>query len=604
MEGDSNLSLAIKEIKEFDFKELNLQKSSDEVELFLKTKISDSFFYKINSYILKGEFIDDRPDLKEIRKAINNLEDNYIKAEQTQQQIILLDFFYNIKTSLDIVEDLHSKVLSFVNFNHTDFYYDDFNIISELNKREEIGFEINIGIKILKYNYLLAIIDLFLTADEKRIKELLEIKQQIIPEVQNNSFADVLYHKCIFLLLKITSRLEKDNSKTFEFREQFKSKKIDEIETELKIFDEKFKDAKMYAIKKDEKRFQKKMWLAVSKKQKNENLLLSDYYCLIRHYKEDHQNGELIANLFNDFSISCNNFCANNANTDYDKRAWHIARNYLFNNKLSFDLEKKGTDIEKLKEYCICIENIQNETGVYNYFPYLKLIQHSNNLIKNYLNSFLVSTTKEKILLLKKNANEVQKIIEENLLSKCHENIDWCKENKFQVFQTDFEECLIKHDIRGISFNIFISSNFFLPINYKEVDKKLELERSKFEQLKWIFEYQESMQENLVDSIELKKDVDESRKKTVEILGIFSAIVIFAATNTSILKDIAQSGKVNLKEIIQVNLLITYCLSTFVLLIWVISRRETKFKPLHYIILSTFSIVTFIFVYIALKNSI
>ncbi|MFR1114740.1 MAG: hypothetical protein ACLSEH_00305 [Alistipes onderdonkii] len=178
--------------------------------------------------------------------------------------------------------------------------------------------------------------------------------------------------------------------------------------------------------------------------------------------------------------------------------------------KLSINIENPEYTIENLKTDLLEINDIQNETRIYNYFPYYKAL------------TFLSKKT-ENTFATKDNTDSIQDLLLffDELLEKFKHNLKWCYRNRYYPFQLISNECVVQYKDTDIS--LFIASSFCRPINYDRLNSKLqdlELKRK-------FYDSQNELSKERETIIQIQDEISKKENKTFEYMGIFMAIITF-----------------------------------------------------------------------------
>ena len=153
-------------------------------------------------------------------------------------------------------------------------------------------------------------------------------------------------------------------------------------------------------------------------------------------------------------------------------------------------------------------------------------------------------------------------------LRDSYENYEWCKDKNFLSFQLPANECKIKY----AEYNIFLSSSFVLPINYEKILRELTELSRKLEKYKTLFEVHENLKSEKTIIKELRENIEKNDRRSIEILGIFAAIVLFTSSSVQIFSI----KGVDFKQALKFMLCYSYSLTLFIFLIWLITRENIK----------------------------
>lgn len=308
------------------------------------------------------------------------------------------------------------------------------------------------------------------------------------------------------------------------------------------------------------------------------------FHAIIKIYKDDSQSIEQIKNLlqqYKDYS---------HPNTlSFDRFAKAITYNYLFNNQISLKIEKEDINNpqtrENFKSYFFDIKNFQNQTFVYNYFPWEKLCQILSDKI-DYLSNDLLNEKKFQLF-------EALTEVFSDTLKKFEEAFWWSKRKNLLHFQLNFSDCKSDYVLESNgygNFNLFFFSSFVIPIDYVSEQKNLsdlQLKKIKFETLSTTYKKLKTVVEEVNDTSDRLRN---SERRSIEILAIFSAISLFSVGSIQILTNEAVGRDPLL--FYKIVMSFGYCLLLFVLAIWIITRNNLKEIHWYHWLLMTILIAT------------
>ena len=242
----------------------------------------------------------------------------------------------------------------------------------------------------------------------------------------------------------------------------------------------------------------------------NRHSKASELILLMKHYQKDNSSSRQVKNLLQSFDALYNSLYATKIKKEFDIVALNSIKNYLYNCKLSINIENPEYTIENLKTDLLEINDIQNETRIYNYFPYYKAL------------TFLSKKT-ENTFATKDNTDSIQDLLLffDELLEKFKHNLKWCYRNRYYPFQLISNECVVQYKDTDIS--LFIASSFCRPINYDRLNSKLqdlELKRK-------FYDSQNELSKERETIIQIRDEISKKENKTFEYMGIFMAIITF-----------------------------------------------------------------------------
>ncbi len=222
----------------------------------------------------------------------------------------------------------------------------------------------------------------------------------------------------------------------------------------------------------------------------------------------------------------------------FDKAANLLSQVYCINNILSILIEEFYEDAnysnkrETITKFYHLIENLQHRVSTINYFCHLKYLE----FLMSYLEVLL---EKKKYLKLEPLINEIDEVYK-----KYKENFLKCKELNYFHFHLDKEYSttnvlgeFAKQDEQD---TIFTFSSFVIPFSYEADDRINEFELRILNAKVQIASEKninsaESLQKKFKD--QLITEFDKNKLRVIEILSIFSAIVLFVNLEVNILSQ-------------------------------------------------------------------
>lgn len=259
-------------------------------------------------------------------------------------------------------------------------------------------------------------------------------------------------------------------------------------------------------------------------------------------------------------------------------------RNYMYNSRLSFILDnRKGLNIQKLEKEIAKIESVQNETFIFNYHPFQKIVEYLCAKIDD---------------LLKEDRIECDIEAYNTLLQKCYcklkENYEWCKHHHPYLMQLRYNFSTIKDEANDIK--IFCPSSFCRPLRFKVLKEKMEQLNIKVSML----DYQVRHIDEHRDLIRAKNKIESMERKNLEQMGLYASVTTFLVgllsifignTNTSI------TDKMGYVIALGLILLSFVCLGYFL-----VTERFTKVKPWIFGLLGIIFLITLGEFVFSLKN--
>lgn len=564
----------------FDFSDANKEVSQKEIIGKINSTLNKVYEF-LNFSVISGEFIDSieeyKAEIKAIQDSISLIQSSIeLKEDYFDSQEILVDSFLNsfalpLKNSLKDIDHLCVRYERKFLLNSTD------EILFDAISKNSIFDNLKDLAKILRLNIKLTDIDRDLSVNKKLLSDLLITRKELeilIPK-NNNTYISILYDKCNYLIRKVLYRFNQDKKTSYLYAFDYQDKELTFEDVKPGIF-EIFDSVTMkhYSIGDNDYNFSD-IDKIHEKKRKLIPLRCLEYHHLVKTYKDKNQNFKQVTNLYNEFVEICNSETTSSSITTYDIKSYYIIKNYIKNNKFSIQLESNLVNLAEAEKSLSEIKHLQQETRIRNYFPYFKICAFIDDLLqKTFKNSI-------------DDYSEVSSIINkmELYLKEAFVNYEWCKDRNFMAFQLPKKECCIEHP--ELKVNIFLSSSFVLPLNYDKIELDLKEFKRRVDNYKTICEVHLNLKKEKDIILKLKSDMELSERKSIEILGIFSAIVLF--TSGSI--QIFSIDGMTVKDGLRFMLIFSYSIVLFVFLIWLISRDNLKNLT---IIHKAFSVVLFV----------
>jgi hypothetical protein len=567
--------------------------------LSLVNNTHNDLIYNLHLSVISGEYIEDLKfeerleEFKILIEGIPSIPDSQILLAEIESlsNILMQEFYLPYERALKYYRNLVSYSNTIINGNLQETIMDVFlhpDNLSENKKSVQLE-SIN---DFIKYNIKLAKIDLSIVTSDTILKELLLIKEGLENKNNKSFIFKLLLNKCNFLIKKIilrykkTALLYKINFKYSSLKpETFEVGEFDYFDRNIAVHDSNNPDIESTNLPK----YNEYIRTSQSKFIDNSELTYEDYHTLIRYYKDISPDKLSLKKLIDAFEkeILKKNL------SNFDIRAHNISLNNLRNHYFSFLLSEKTNTLEIINEYFNKIVLTQKSTRIFNFFPYERFIKYLFCQLK---------------VIYEKNTSESEIEKAEVLLTRLKDlikdlklNFSWCEENKFLNFQHPFAECVFnyKHSETEL-IPIFLNSSFVLPTNFNDDENKIkELieELVSFETIhkvhRSISKEKKEIRETKDEVKETKNKLDQSDKRNIEILSIFSAIVVFATATTQLFPFIKSTSGA-----LQFMLVFSFSLCSFVLVIWLITReseiRKLDFPILHKSFLAAFILITII----------
>ncbi|MPM15351.1 hypothetical protein SDC9_61720 [bioreactor metagenome] len=526
---------------------------------FLPNLVKDlsRFIDALNYSIIEGKYVIDlqfKAKCHEIQAEISNsfnYEDVLSNLPQGIDKDLLVPIVVLVKKNLKAIIE---NMIDFVELVTNDDL-NDVNNLAFTNKEISLWMlhneSLDIRIKLLTINCELAFYDHNCIPSEHFWQGIISIKEQIQKiDAGSDEIYQIIENKCHFLIYKailVSERKNKyiNNNKILKYiPEDYNFKYFKKFLTLEIIYNGP-------TIKRSE---------LIHTFLNNEKYTLFNYFVLIKHYKDDHKSTKLLNKLYSRFSKDYNLFVSDPVNSECDKYAWKIARHYFLNNLLS--VHASNNDLTGAESLMTRIEISQAETGIKNYFSYLKyfqlLVREAEKLFHNY-----------------DKGQDIYLIIEKirNCYSHLKENVSWSHFNFPLPFQLETKECVDDTDHQ----HVFLYSSYILPIHYVSVENEFQKAGNDLIFNERFESYFAALKKVYNDSEEIKKEVKRNDRKSMETLTIFTAVISFLIGNGYIFGNISNNA-----YFLPLSLTFNFGIGLFVLLMYLINNDFQIKKRKYY----------------------
>ena len=470
------------------------------------TNFIESFFIFFCRSIISGEYIIKKQIDKELEEICDIVSNEY----QPNDPILLKQQLYNEYQRLD--ENLYllaTKYRFFITIikNKINPIHRQYIVNAIYTNGRKISIQ---QFDVLNFAFKIFMLDHSLSYDKNDISELILISEDLNKQesLQNDKIKPIyriLREKCFFLIKKLIYF----SNGTTEYLINLVPKEINISREQSEAFNE-FDKSFNFFHKKD---YQDYSHLVLDWQQKcfNKNIKIGQMILLMKFYKDCKTTTiQQVNNLIKDFDILYNILSNKFSDRQFDLYALNTQKNYMYNSRLSFRM-KHDYSFSKL---CIDIDeinDIQANTHIKNFYPYQKAILYTIKDIRHDIEGkkYVEDDIKKKISFL------------EAMILKFEDSILWCEEVKFYPVQNLYNECIKSDSSYGGV--VFTPSSYSRPIKYDKLHDDLQGFKSELRSLKnEILLSQEKL------SIEhLKKEINESKKGYIEILGVFTAVMTF-----------------------------------------------------------------------------
>lgn len=535
------------------------------------SKLTETLFDLLNSSILSGEFskIDNFDELLgQLSNTLDNIFQPFPPNPEVQsflQESVNNNFISCLKVAIKMYSSLFIEAkLKFDIDNRKFIMYHS----PEVNQHLENN---NFNDTLLRYisflisNLQVAGLDIKLTPEKEDFLTLTSISEDLlnIKKLGGHKFSILLKEKTDFLRTKWILRQQHLKSTTVYSVYNNKETELGVEEATQNIILGKWK---AYIESHYEFVINWKSDIAKdfnSLKNKNlSQLKLIELHRLIKYFKD--VNGDFLKLNEIRKEIQERHEVAKISKPRNERFAYSIALIYAINNEFSFLLQTTDVLSESVARLYDEILRLQNSTGIKNFFPQYKYL---NYLVKKLEDLYDQKRALQLLSPLRDTINKCASIVE-----IYRENVEWCEDHYNYAFHLPYEECLLETQRPELP-EIYICSSFLLPLSAEKYVPDFEINERRYLNLSTSVDIFENLEKEITDFTIIKSEIQARDIRSMEILGIFTAIVTFIAGSLPTFQYIKTPFQAFL-----FMFALSSSLSLFVLTILTISRGTERLK--------------------------
>lgn len=437
----------------------------------------------------------------------------------------------------------------------------------------------------IDFNIELARIDHNLAIKEEVLQKLLLFLDAITQKQGDDKVQAILKDKCSYLIIKILTKYKHDPLKYY-YAINFEDKSLNINGFKAGVYGEFLNKT---SLLQNNSNSDTSVCPAIREKVKNVKINFhkneklekyEDFLLLISDLKKSSYSTKEIEKLIHCFNeLGIESSCFNEA-------AFTISGIYFENNLISKNLESDKISIEEIKTIFHSVKDKQEETQIFNYYPFLKIS-------KILINRGKIEIAKEIIDF--ECLNGIVVLLKSHIEEELFSSFEWCSDRNFLPFQLPFNECCLlktdKDEKDKTFMNLFLASSFVLPVNYQKVKNEIDKIKREIDELNAKIEFHKSINKEKTELEKIKNEIQKTDRKHVEILSVFAAIVIFASSSVQVYKS-----SISLNDSLRFMLVFAYSLAMFIVLIWMITRVDgfsgKKLPWTHWIVILILVVAT------------
>lgn len=552
---------------------------SSETSAEIALKVIEDFkidvFIVFSKSLLKGEYILNPHILDELESFSKDLTSRgRIETDNKHKNHVHAVLNKTTREVSFLIDSYRQFILNLSNKYRLENHHFLVSAFSTLGRNEEISPILKIFILHELFVYIL---EHNFARSEENIRHLIFTKASLEKERDNypeqvQVIIDLFINRCHFLLIKLLND-EKEIEYLLDFKRYNLPKQTKDESVNSLLSDFQFYCRDSYS--QDEVRVRSIQNKVLAERP----LSFQEYVLLLKYYKDSSLGTKRqFDNVVGKFEERYKDILPKFGERNYDTFALKTLKNYIYNCRFSFIIEneKSKSLFDVLKEEMAQIETIQDETGIFNFYPFKKAVRILLSDIRRYLHSkdYDENGFNQRYSSLK------------NYFKRYCSAVKWCKESSFFPILNLHKDCCKYH--RELGFKVFYPSSYSRYVDYESLEEDI----ADIEQEIRIIDSEKSIKVELQQLENIKEEIEGSKRSFFEIFGIFTGVIalVFGGINLFSERDIPTTKALTIEQTQQLySLSLSHrtidflsfgsCLILFVALIYFISLpREKHFK--------------------------
>jgi hypothetical protein len=531
-------------------------------EELLLSKTEELIFFsrrcvdKLSRSILSGEYVENTNEAKEKLKGFlqhlyhscSDINSIFLKKLIDKTQVFYNSFSKCINRYLDLIYLFEDK-------------YENASISSVFKSSAEIPNDemFDAFRYFVEWVEPLCRLDYTLSFKESSIGELFFIKQTISLNSGNEylsiDLTEALLDKVSFLLLKLQhvrnrpSIIYYDSCRYEVNTTRLRRPKMNEWE---KLF---------YALHKEEDRiaYMDTNLESLERRLEDHSITIPELIVLMKHYQKSDNRTTDIDKVISHYD----NYIRHSASIpifSYNKLCLRLLKSYLHNSKLSYQLSHGKFSLSELNAFYSEIDGEQDSFKIKNFHPYEKILSY---LSKHYLS---------KIDSIDSNDYTEALVLYDKCLKSYSESIEWGLKNDFCPFLLPFADSMIFY---SDNLKVFYPSSFTRPLRYEKLKDELSGIVRNYD----MYKAQKFLIDERKSIVAVKKEIEDTKKESLKILGIFSTVVTFLFGTIDVFAKTKDFKETLLTSLGVGTVLFLFCTLIYLFLL---SEDDYKNKPVKF----------------------
>lgn len=493
---------------------------------------------QLNYSLLAGEYIeicDLEEQLEKLKEYLADFLNEFVFLPGSQSDSY--DLVYGLRFAFNYYLSFLKDVQNRYSLNQEDYLFSITSTLKTTLADKELSDESKNFFKFFYFNVQVAKCDHFLSHDDNQFIDLFSIEKGIVDlKILNfDDLTQLVIYKISFLKIKWIYRRQKESPKDLSYLIDSKEGQVEE--TTLPSFFTPWKKyiKQHYEIEhnweaKTDKTFRKKHHKGI------ESLTYLEIHQRIKHLKDVKKSSSELKDMADQLRKNFNpkNSDDNNCSffNDFSKL---ITINYAYNNYFSL-LVEQTENVYHIKKAYIELVDLQHHY-INNFFIEFKFLDSILDILSKKLENM------DSMEFLE----EFDQFIENycsKIFEKYKQNYRWSVSHHNYIFQLPFNEC--KLDIPSSEIpSLFISSSIVLPPPNKNITDDFDSINARFHALISQLQSVKNLRKDITEIQTIKNELNDQKAeiknreiKSIEILGIFTALIAFIFGSISTFKFI------------------------------------------------------------------
>ena len=318
-------------------------------------------------------------------------------------------------------------------------------------------------------------------------------------------------------------------------------------------------ETSFYALHNDEERqaYMNNNLVGLESSLNNQSITIPGLILLMKYYQKLTNRNNDIDKILNHYE---SNLRPSPEMSKYNIFSLQLLKLYLLNSKLSHQLSFSKVSISELNTFYRKIKEEQEPIKIKNFHPYEKILDY---LSEHYLS---------KIDSIDSNEYAEALALYDKCLKSYSESIEWGLKNDFYPFLLPFADSMI---VYSDNLKVFYPSSFTRPLRYEKLKDELSGIVRNYD----MYKAQKFLIDERKSIVAVKKEIEDTKKESLKILGIFSTVVTFLFGTIDVFAKTKDFKETLLTSLGVGTVLFLFCTLIYLFLL---SENDYKNKPVKF----------------------